>query len=340
MNTVGYEYITRDQWPEGWEQTVAQAAGEFDQAILGEKQKLLERINTNRLQLKFARSVAALPPAICACVKELEGRMRTLCGDGVADGLMLQDCYALLTPADETDEEARSPQKWHLDAITRFPVAALVLRGGRCTEFSVGAYSDFSAGVAPATLERWTAPLKNIHARTWESDSIEEWMHFQHHLHTARLVTGTAAPQPLASADAQSLRPPAARASHFAPGTVRAGSDGSWWRVEVSESGAIQWAPCRGEGEPPQERRAPARTSRRARTRVVSQTRAYRRRMSRRWRSATGRSSRSPRRRPTRVSLAATRSSGPTRCTAGRAPRWARSGSCSSARGGPSRRAA
>ena len=28
------------------------------------------------------------------------------------------------------------------------------------------------------------------------------------------------------------------------------------------------------------------------------------------------------------------------RCTAGRAPRWARSGSCSSARGGPSRRAA
>lgn len=166
MNTVGYEYITRDQWPEGWEQTVAQAAGEFDQAILGEKQKLLERINTNRLQLKFARSVAALPPAICACVKELEGRMRTLCGDGVADGLMLQDCYALLTPADETDEEARSPQKWHLDAITRFPVAALVLRGGRCTEFSVGAYSDFSAGVAPATLERWTAPLKNIHVRS------------------------------------------------------------------------------------------------------------------------------------------------------------------------------
>ena len=85
-------------------------------------------------------------------------------------------------------------------------------------------------------------------------------MHFQHHLHTARLVTGTSAPQPLASADAQSLRPPAARASHFAPGTVRAGSDGSSWRVEVSESGAIQWEPCRGEGEPPQERRAPART--------------------------------------------------------------------------------
>mgnify|MGYP004294102277 CR=1 FL=1 len=40
-----------------------------------QKQKLLERINTNRLQLKFARSVAALPPAIRACVKELEGRM-------------------------------------------------------------------------------------------------------------------------------------------------------------------------------------------------------------------------------------------------------------------------
>jgi hypothetical protein len=189
MNSIGFHYVTRSQWPDAWEATVADAASAFDAAILGDKQKLLERINTNRLQLKFPRSVAALPSPIRACVEELEGRMRALCGD-VAEGLVLQDCYALLTPADETDEEARSPQRWHLDAVTRFPVAALVLRGGRATEFVVGPYSDLAAGVAPATLARWIAPLKNIHALTWESDSLEEWMHFQHHLHAARLVTG------------------------------------------------------------------------------------------------------------------------------------------------------
>jgi hypothetical protein len=149
MNSIGFHYVTRSQWPDAWEATVADAASAFDAAILGDKQKLLERINTNRLQLKFPRSVAALPSPIRACVEELEGRMRALCGD-VAEGLVLQDCYALLTPADETDEEARSPQRWHLDAVTRFPVAALVLRGGRATEFVVGPYSDLAAGVAPA----------------------------------------------------------------------------------------------------------------------------------------------------------------------------------------------
>ena len=191
MESVGYHYARRSEWPDAWQATVAEAASAFDAAILGEKQKLLERINTNRLQLKFPRTLAALPAPIRACVEEIEARMRALCGDEAA-GLVLQDCYALLTPADETDEEARSPQRWHLDAVTRFPVAALVLRGGRATEFVVGPYSDLAAGVAPATLARWIAPLKNIHALTWESDSLEEWMHFQHHLHAARLVTGVA----------------------------------------------------------------------------------------------------------------------------------------------------
>ena len=95
MDNVGFHYVTRSQWPDGWEATVAEAASAFDAAILGDKQKLLERINTNRLQLKFPRSVAALPSPIRACVEELEGRMRALCGDD-ADGLVLQDCYALL----------------------------------------------------------------------------------------------------------------------------------------------------------------------------------------------------------------------------------------------------
>ena len=110
MESVGYHYARRSGWPDAWQATVAEAASAFDAAILGEKQKLLERINTNRLQLKFPRTLAALPAPIRACVEEIEARVRALCGDEAA-GLVLQDCYALLTPADETDEEARSPQR-------------------------------------------------------------------------------------------------------------------------------------------------------------------------------------------------------------------------------------
>ena len=103
---------------------------------------------------------------------------------------MLQDCYALFTPADEVDEEARAPQRWHLDAIKRFPVAALLLRGARATEFAAGSYSDFTEGVSAQTLSEWTASLKQINAKTWEAESVEEWEHFGQHLHAASLVTG------------------------------------------------------------------------------------------------------------------------------------------------------
>jgi len=103
---------------------------------------------------------------------------------------VLQDCYALLTPADESGEEARAPQRWHLDAIKQFPVAALLLRGGRATEFVAGGYSDMADGVSERTLEQWCASLKHIRARTWEAESIEEWEHFSKHLHAAGLVTG------------------------------------------------------------------------------------------------------------------------------------------------------
>ena len=61
-----------------------------------------------------------------------------------------------------------------MDAVRRFPVAALLLRGGRWTEFAAGPYSDFSAGVPEDTLERWCAPWKDINAPTWESGSAEE----------------------------------------------------------------------------------------------------------------------------------------------------------------------
>lgn len=185
MQTDGYVYTP--QWPHGWEAKVAEAAACIDNEVLGQKQKRLEAINSNRLELKLPRSVEALPVPIRRCVVELERWMKLLC----AGDYVLQDCYALLTPADETDAEARAPQRWHLDAVKRFPVAALLLRGSRPTEFAVGPYSDFSDGVPAATLERWTLPLKDIHARTWESESVEEWAHFQQHLHAAQLVTGT-----------------------------------------------------------------------------------------------------------------------------------------------------
>ena len=88
MESVGYHYARRSQWPDAWQATVAEAASAFDAAILGDKQKLLERINTNRLQLKFPRTLSALPAPIRACVEELEARMRALCGDEAA-GLVL-----------------------------------------------------------------------------------------------------------------------------------------------------------------------------------------------------------------------------------------------------------
>ena len=44
MESVGYHYARRSQWPDAWQATVAEAASAFDAAILGEKQKLLEDV--------------------------------------------------------------------------------------------------------------------------------------------------------------------------------------------------------------------------------------------------------------------------------------------------------
>ena len=122
-------------------------------------------------------------------VEVLHARLVTTCGDEL-QSFVLQDCYALYTPPEEISAEARAPQRWHLDAIKRFPVAALLLRGARATEFGVGSYSDLSAGISARTLEEWTASLKLINAKTWEAESEAEWMHFSQHLHAASLVTG------------------------------------------------------------------------------------------------------------------------------------------------------
>ena len=187
MATRGYEYFESHQLPSDWAQLVADAEKTVS-AGLDAKKGALEAINSERLQLRFPRS-DALPLPLRRCVDTLKQQLVETCGDEFAE-YQLQDCYALLTPKEELGGEARAPQRWHLDAIKRFPVAALLLRGARATEFSSGDYSDFAAGVSERTLDAWTASLKHINARTWEAESIEEWEHFGRHLHAAGLVTG------------------------------------------------------------------------------------------------------------------------------------------------------
>lgn len=177
-----------------WSSAVKDAARYVDSKLLSSGQGL-ECINSGRLQFKFARALRALAPPLRRVVETLERHVAAACGIDVS-GLVIQDCYALLTPASETSAEARAPQRWHLDAVKKFPVSALLLRGARWTEFAEGPYSDFSAGVGEATLERWCAPWKDLRAPTWESESAEEWEHWTAHLHAAKLVTSTGAEEP------------------------------------------------------------------------------------------------------------------------------------------------
>ena len=186
LQTDGYEYFPAHA---RWSTAVRGAAKHVEAELVKTREASgkLEAINSSRLQLKFPRTIDALPPALRALVELLEAQV--VASAGLDEALVLQDCYALFTPADEESEEARAPQRWHLDAIKKFPVAALCLNGGRWTEFADGPYSDFSAGVPEPTLERWSAPWRSMSVATWESESAEEWEHWSRHLHAARLVT-------------------------------------------------------------------------------------------------------------------------------------------------------
>lgn len=218
LQVEGYEYLRSSSLPADWPRLVAEAAAAVDAGLdKARSSSALEAINSERLQLRFPR--LALPEPLRRCVDALQARMVASCGAEYA-GHTLQDCYALLTPTEEIGGDSRAPQRWHLDAIKRFPVAALLLRGGRSTEFSAGRYSDFTAGVSAAQLEEWTASLKTLNTPTWECESAEEWEHFGAHLHAAGLVTGAdaetgdgecdwstlaVAPAPEASAGSSSL---------------------------------------------------------------------------------------------------------------------------------------
>jgi len=189
MQADGYLYVDHATLPSNWDELVADATAATDEELTKARfRALLEPINSARLQLKFPRTFEALPTAIQKVVAVLHDQWVAACGDELKH-YVIQDCYALYTPTDEVHPEARAPQRWHLDAIKQFPVAALLLRGARSTEFAAGPYSDFAAGVSARKLDEWTASLKHINARTWESESNEEWEHFNRHLHAAELVT-------------------------------------------------------------------------------------------------------------------------------------------------------
>ena len=80
MDADGYVYVPCSSGPQGWLETVRAAAAHFDHAIVGaEAQKRLECINSRRLQLKWPRSLDALPPPIRACVETLQRRVFSMC---------------------------------------------------------------------------------------------------------------------------------------------------------------------------------------------------------------------------------------------------------------------
>lgn len=192
LSATGFVYLPAGVQGREWNQMVERAAADVWCAIErtrspGSGGPILELINSSRLQLKFDRTTERLPDGLRDAVEALQARVFAHCGCTEHD-YALQDCYALFTPADEINEEARAPQQWHLDAITRFPVAALLLHGQRWTEFTAGPYSDFSAGVDEAKLEEWCAPWKNLRAKTWCSESVEEWEHWRGHMYAADLV--------------------------------------------------------------------------------------------------------------------------------------------------------
>lgn len=197
MTSDGYEYVLHERRQcsvdsstySAWSEAVHLAAAHVEAELqtTREVSGKLESINSNRLQLKFARSIDVLSPALRPVVEMLEAQV--VAAAGLQEELVLQDCYALFTPADEENEEARAPQRWHLDSVKKFPVAALCLKGGRWTEFADGPYSDFG-DCSSLDLEQWSAPWRSLAVPTWESESVEEWEHWSRHLHAARLVTG------------------------------------------------------------------------------------------------------------------------------------------------------
>lgn len=118
------------------------ACAEIDKAFEGGGRNY-SRIQSAREQYKLGRDLEQLTEGVRVAVEKVQERLQHLCKPG-EEVPPLMDVYALRTGKEEEDPEARAPQRWHLDDYTKFPVAALVLRGRGATEFHTGAYADFT----------------------------------------------------------------------------------------------------------------------------------------------------------------------------------------------------
>ena len=169
-------------------QDAAGVAAEVDKAFASEiaaRGDAYSRINSEREQVKLGRAHDKLPQGVRGLVRRLEERLQDLCPEEHGP---LMDVYALRTAGTETDPEARAPQEWHLDDYSKFPVAAVILRGHGATEFHSGPYADFTRGApGESTLRGWTEEWR-LYKRPC-SQSEEEQRHWTERLRAADLLS-------------------------------------------------------------------------------------------------------------------------------------------------------
>ena len=149
MQQQGYVYEDAIITPEEARAACADISRKFDEA--GGVVKHYSIIQSAREQYKLGRDLDQLSPPVRVAVERVQERLERLLHPVEVPPLM--DVYALRTAKWEDGEEARAPQRWHLDDYTKFPVAALVLSGTGATEFHTGLYADFSAGADGEPIE-------------------------------------------------------------------------------------------------------------------------------------------------------------------------------------------
>ena len=186
LDTSGYVYLPAVTSA----QQAACAAEEVDKAFAREiaaRGDAYSRINSEREQVKLGREHDKLPQGVRGLVRRLEERLQDLCPEEHGP---LMDVYALRTAGAETNAEARAPQEWHLDDYSKFPVAAVILRGQGATEFHHGPYADFANGApGESTLKAWTEDWRLYKRQLWCSQSEEEQRHWTERLRAAGLLS-------------------------------------------------------------------------------------------------------------------------------------------------------
>ena len=142
LEARGFAYIKQVLTPDEVKAAAKEVADVFENDKSRKKYEH-SRIQSEREQVKLARSKRELEnwAGLKHAVGRLEEHLLKICPDDLLlDGNIppLMDVYALKTARDESDATARAAQAWHLDDYSKFPVAALILRGHRGTEFHAG----------------------------------------------------------------------------------------------------------------------------------------------------------------------------------------------------------